>query len=201
MTDVLVLIDVDGVLRPLEATATTTGFDVHVPAADLPPTTFVRTDPDGDVRLRLELDPALHGPWLRDLRARADVRLASTWEDAFNTHLAPLLGIDPLPLGVSHALQPPKMGHRDPFSWKTYAIARLYDDVRPLVLVDDSASHLIPWEPTEVDRRDARDGGYELALDPPWREGPTLVIAPDPRVGLTAAEMSRVDAFVARYVR
>ena len=178
---VVIAMDVDGVLNvsPDEGTVT---HDLHMPAGTLPKSPFLRggglTDLTGKVHLRPE-----YGRWLNRLRERADLVWATTWEHAANTHLAPLLGIDPIPVGISTDRQHPRFGYvknGDSAAWKAEALDEAFPG-QPLIWVDDSA-----WR--EVVGADVHAR--------PWRESPYLVIAPDEKVGLTAEHMAQIEAFV-----
>lgn len=139
----VVLLDFDGVLNPHGMDAHLDGYrehHIHVPVAHVPDSPFVagfgRTDLDVTVRIH-----PTHGAWVRSLTQVADVMWATTWEHAANTHLAPLLGIDPLPVAVSVNTHPPRFAEArngDASSWKANAILSAFPG-RPLVWVDDLA--------------------------------------------------------------
>lgn len=174
-SSVVVAVDVDGVLNPITGTPPS-GFDRHdveVPAEHVPWSPFLRRSPDGALRGAVWAWPA-HGVWLTGLWSRADVVWASTWEHAANMVWPVLLGVPVFPVGVSSLECPPKLS-MDSASWKAFALLEKYGNDRPLVWIDD---HAIPTLSS-------------------CRRGPTLVVRTDPVVGLTAAEMARVDEFVA----
>lgn len=75
---------------------------------------------------------------------------------------------------------PSDIKQRDTGHWKHYALNDLFGE-RALAWVDDQAQ--------------AHDTLY-------WRNAkPTLVIVPDPGIGLTREDMKRIDQFVARQTR
>jgi len=121
----------------------------------------------------------LHGPWITDLRRRADVVWATLWDSAANVVLAPLLGIEPLPVGISVAVQRPRFGNAingDITGWKTYALEEAFA-TRPLAWIDDmTGSYARGWFSREAK--------------------PTLVVTCDPATGLAREQMNRVDDWV-----
>jgi hypothetical protein len=77
--------------------------------------------PEG--RFHLFVNPR-HGEWLRDLVRETGVRLAwgTTWQDAANRHVAPLLGLPHLPVapmrpGAAKALSMVPWTDGVPFAW------------------------------------------------------------------------------------
>lgn len=179
----VVAIDLDGVLNRLgEQPDLADGWERHSVVArsvDLPESPFVRGSGDHDLNLSLILNPDLHGPWITALRQRADVVWATMWESAANAVVAPLLGIEPLPVGISVSIQAPRFGdaiNGDIAGWKAYALAESFHR-RPLVWIDDM--------------NEPFGRGW-------WsRQGqPTRVLTCDPEVGLTAEQMASVDAWV-----
>lgn len=96
-------------------------------------------DPAWSTELTVRLHP-WHAGWIRRLQRHADVCWATTWEARANLILAPLLGVDPLPVGVDTARFPPtgrELGSGSP-EWKIRALADAYPD-RPVLWVDDEA--------------------------------------------------------------
>lgn len=107
--------------------------------------------------------------------ADADLRWASAWE-----HLADavghLIGIGPLPLAVDSDRRPAHAGESE-VEWKAASIRAAIAPDAPLVWVDDVADPALMAD----------------------RAGPTLVIAPDPRVGLTFAHVRLVADFLQQH--
>ena len=121
----------------------------------------------------------------------------ATWEDAANSHLAPLLGIEPLPVAVTVAADLPLFGDiHDPISWKTDALSCHFAG-RPLVWVDDQAGVYRPHtaDLTRV-RRDWWDFRTDRLGDRSHAPVPTLVVAPNPATGLTAEQRALIDRFL-----
>jgi hypothetical protein len=130
-------------------------------------------------------------------------------EHLANEVVAPLLGIEPLEVATSVAEYPPRsgyVGNRDSAAWKAEVLEQRYPG-RPLVWVDDAASayrtlnnraaddeaeeqNRASW-PTEM------GGTDDVARRRPWRHPhPTLVLVPDPTMGLTVAHQEAVEAFI-----
>lgn len=149
---------------------------VDIPARSLPCSPFVR-QPEGDVlAVTLRLAPS-DGSWIEDLRQRAQVVWATTWEDLANEVIAPARGIAPLEVGVRAQEHPPRFGYvRNGNSdrWKCEALARRFPR-RHVVLVDDGSS----WTPAT--------GAACLSIRPHATEG----LAPWVR--------TRIERFVERY--
>lgn len=117
----------------------------------------------------------------------ADVRWLTTWLDDANESLGPLLGLPALPVvprpadrqAAAHGFLGSRAGGFGGW-WKLAAARALLDPQphRPLVWTDDD----LVWEPDAV----------------AWAEGrqaPTLLIAPETDVGLTAESLAAVVAF------
>jgi hypothetical protein len=144
----LLYLDVDGVLNP-SAPHPGTGFERHTVLG-----------------YQLWLAPSVHGEWLRELAEVYELHWATTWEEDANTHLAPLLGLPPLPVVrfagyrpqpgdprirlmelLSGAKWAPLLRHAAgrPFAW--------VDDVMPFRLVRNSLLRrdrlLLPIEPEQ----------------------------------------------------
>jgi len=115
-----------------------------------------------------------HGVWLNKMAKIADVVWATTWEDAANHAIAPILGLDPLPLGVSTLVTPPKPREIGP-QWKRRSLYTQFGD-RPLVWIDDWA-----WEFESKDW---------------WPNAPGLLVSPVPFIGLTDEEMQKAEDFL-----
>lgn len=108
--------------------------------------------------------------WAAD--PRMDVRWCTTWHDHANDELAPAVGMPRLPVAP---------GRRDDGYWKLHHAMRLVAAGRPLVWCDDTwAAHPMT-----------------AASLPPAPAG-VLLIQPDPFVGLTVADIARIDEFVTR---
>ena len=187
MTMPVVALDVDGVLNAPGARSPSVGpgwglHRVEVPAGDLPYSPFIGGYCEYDLTMTININPSLHGPWITGLRQVADVVWATLWEKAANSHLAPLLGIEPLPVGISTEVQVPNyqdVQRHDIARWKAYALAEAFDG-RPLVWVDDM-------------NHGYRDSWYSR------RRQATLVLWVDPQHGLQPEHMAEVDDFVARH--
>jgi HAD domain in Swiss Army Knife RNA repair proteins len=110
----LLFLDVDGVLNPYRFHQRPPGFmDYHL----FPGEDAVLINPE-------------HGSWITELRAAFEVVWASGWNHNANDLLAPLLGIDPLPV----APMPPA-----PFPLNAkVAIIDSYAQDRPMVWIDDA---------------------------------------------------------------
>lgn len=194
----LVALDIDGVLNPhpIEEShpataARLSGYVEHsiaLPASNrhLP---FLRghglTDVSGHV-----LTNRAHAEWIRQLLGGGvDVCWASSWEHYANEVFGPLLGLPELPLAVEfHA--DVRNGHHQPRldglgapGWKSDALWNRYRG-RPLAWIDDDALALI--------RTDTN--GNQIG-----RGAPTLSIRCDGLVGLTKAEMRRLDDWLAAF--
>ena len=111
----------------------------------------------------------------------SELRVATrrpTWEHTANTHLAPLLGIDPLPVGISVTTHPAYRGEDDVgivSAWKARALSQAYPD-RALVWIDDD--------------------NHAYATDPTWNTAHRWAAECDPRSGLTPAVMNRVETWL-----
>jgi hypothetical protein len=138
----VLLLDVDGVLNPYGTVTCPEGFTEY----DLFP---------GEEPVRL--CPA-HGEWITELRHVFDVAWATAWNDDANRLLAPLLGIDALPVV---AMPSPPFQPRD----KVPPIAR-FAEQRPAAWIDD-------LHPEEAQIWSAT------------RREPTLLVPVVPAVGLT----------------
>lgn len=139
----VVALDFDGVLNPLgfEVPQGFVEHTVHAPVGVVPESAFIRgggrTPLTTTVRINTD-----HGAWIESLLEVADVVWATTWEEAANVCIAPLLGIDPLPVGISVEDHPPRFGHMrngDSAAWKAEALENKFAG-RPLVWADDTAS-------------------------------------------------------------
>lgn len=122
-----------------------------------------------------------------------DIRWLTTWEDAANDSLAPLLGLPELPVasrvrGGDSGRSPrgftqTREGARSGW-WKFDVAQRILDPApyRPLIWTDDDLS----WEP------DARAWAEQ-------RPSPTLLVAPATDVGLTAEHLEAIEEFCRDY--
>lgn len=140
----LVLLDVDGVLNPLERSP---GYQRY------------RAVPDGTV-FRLLLNPE-HGPLLTGLAEATGAELvwASYWRDAANDWIAPRIGLPPLPSVPLPTLQPG-------FSygvWKARHVAA-WTGTRPFVWLEDepdvadALARMSGLGPYHIVRVDPREG-------------------------------------------
>jgi hypothetical protein len=132
--------------------------------------------------------------WITRLGADglADVRWLTTWEEAANASLAPLLGLPALPLAGRagdlpgagpHGYVSGRVGARDRW-WKLDVARRLLDPLpyRPVIWTDDD----LVWEP------EAREWAER-------RPAPTLLIAPATDTGLTPEHLRVVEEFCTRW--
>jgi hypothetical protein len=154
MSRPLLLLDVDGVLNTYGRHDLPAGWSEH----DLFP---------GEEPVRLHL---AHGGWITEMRRGVDVAWATSWNDEANRLLAPLLGIDPLPV-VTMPAPPFEPGDKVP-RIDAYATGR------PVAWIDDLHTSV------------AREWAAE-------RTRPTLLITTDPAVGLTRDAVDRVIAWAA----
>lgn len=180
----VVALDIDGVLNAINrAEVLGHGWEDHrvkIPARHLPASPFISGPGDRAMSLGLCLNPGLHGPWISKLTEIAEVVWATTWEHAANHSLAPLLGIEPLPVGISVRTHKPdryQWKTSDSIGWKSQALEKAYDN-RPLVWIDDLNKY----------------HGQSLAE----RRGsqPTLIVTCDEEQGLTPEHMETVDSFL-----
>lgn len=135
--------------------------------------------------LTVNVNPTLHGRWITELRKRAEVVWATTWEHAANYALAPLLGIDPLPVGTSIAQVPPTQEQVDSIDipgWKAMALNQLYPE-QAVTWIDDGNEAFAggAWQGMNHDGAGA---------------APRLALIADPEYGLTEELMGAADAFV-----
>lgn len=105
----VVAVDVDGVVNVFADRPDLQTHTVTLRPEDVDPHPFAHPVPDEGITLTVHVDVTL-GPWLTALAAAgADVRWCSTWGRAANLHIAPLLGIAPLPW-IDLAAFPPRFG-------------------------------------------------------------------------------------------
>ncbi|MEU6117735.1 hypothetical protein ABZ840_24700 [Streptomyces sp. NPDC047117] len=165
----LLLLDVDGPLNPWLAPETrrATGYATH---RMRPPGWEPPRDP-----LLVRLNPA-HGPAL--LALGCELVWATTWKDAANTWIGPVLGLPPLPY-----LDWPDGHHADPSGvhWKTRHLVRSVAG-RPFIWVDD-----------EIGRPDRRWVAHH-------HTGPALLYRVDAAVGLLPEDFDALAAWAARPV-
>lgn len=174
------LLDVDGVLNAATATPDESAWPVWrtgeaIAAGGEWPITWAEPVADAITRI--------HGTGL------VDILWLTTWEDAANESLGPLLGLPELPVASrvrpegsgegAHGFVGTRAGARRPW-WKFDVAERILDPepLRPLIWTDDDLS----WEP------DARAWAEQ-------RPSPTLLIAPATDVGLTAEHLAAIEEF------
>ncbi|MFF4650655.1 HAD domain-containing protein [Streptomyces sp. NPDC001380] len=118
----LLYLDVDGVLNPL---------------APPPGTDFENRRVLG-LTVRLH---ARHGAWLRELADVCTLVWATTWEEDANVHLAPLLGVPPLPVVRFTGYRPqpgdPRLPLMELLSARKWAPLLRHAAGRPFAWVDD----------------------------------------------------------------
>ncbi|MFI9024730.1 hypothetical protein [Streptomyces sp. NPDC053560] len=165
----LLLLDVDGPLNPWLAPETrrATGYATH---RMRPPGWEPPRDP-----LLVRLNPT-HGPAL--LALGCELVWATTWKDAANTWIGPVLGLPPLPY-----LDWPDGHHADSSGvhWKTRHLVRSVAG-RPFIWVDD-----------EIGRPDRRWVAHH-------HTGPALLYRVDAAVGLLPEDFDALAAWAARPV-
>lgn len=122
-----------------------------------------------------------------------DVLWLTTWEEAANESLGPLLGLPELPVAsrlrpggsgrAAHGFVATRAGAGNRW-WKLDVAQQILDGepLRPLIWTDDDLS----WEP----------GARAWAEQ---RPSPTLLIAPATDVGLTAEHLAAIEAFCRDY--
>lgn len=162
----LCLLDVDGVLNPYAMTGPT-------------PEAFADFE-EHTARgflLRLSRDMGR-----RLARLTAELCWATTWADTIDRDVTPFCG---LPAGLRIAARPPLEEAALATNWKLVQVRRLLEaEPRPFVWIDDDALS-----------RPGPDGEDALS----WAGGlevPHLLVAPDPAVGLTAAELGWIERFL-----
>ncbi|GAA2258023.1 hypothetical protein GCM10010232_55270 [Streptomyces amakusaensis] len=122
MSKPLLFLDVDGVLNPA---------DPH-PRADFDAHTLLG--------FRVLLSPR-HGDWLHELAQVYELCWATTWEEDANTHIAPALGLPPLPVVRFAGYRPqpgdPRVPLMELFSGAKWAPLLRHADGRPFAWLDD----------------------------------------------------------------
>ncbi|WP_035803360.1 HAD domain-containing protein [Kitasatospora mediocidica] len=122
MSKPLLYLDVDGVLNPVEPHPVT-DFDAH-----------------SVLDFRVLLSPR-HGDWLRELEQVYELCWATTWEEDANTHLAPLLGLPPLPVVRFAGYRPqagdPRVRLMELLSGAKWAPLLRHANGRPFAWLDD----------------------------------------------------------------
>ena len=111
---------------------------IEVVTADMPRHAFISHFSEPTVTLSVCF-PNRYEAWLAELAEVYELVWATTWEHLANRHLAPLLGLDPLP--VVEFTEPPRFSevkHGDPAPWKWRHLVE-YASGRPFVFVDDGA--------------------------------------------------------------
>ncbi|MEU4364096.1 HAD domain-containing protein [Promicromonospora sp. NPDC023987] len=112
------------------------------------------------------------GPLLAELDC--DLMWATAWMDEANEVIAPLLGLPRLPVAD---LLDDGDGQDDTLEWKTKSLVRIARG-RPFIWVDDAIGHADRW-------------WVELA-----HPGAALLYQVDPTVGLTAADIAAIAAWL-----
>lgn len=117
----------------------------------------------------------------------AEIRWHSTWRASAVTALAPALGLPPIPVSIA-----PEWAASAAMWWKIPAARRIAETGQRLLWTDDQ----LP---------DYRTGPLPRAGDPPSsaaelaaldRWAGALLLAPDPRVGLSPGDLDRIAAFL-----
>lgn len=130
------------------------------------------------------------GGWIRSLLERnIEVVWATTWMDHANTYIAPLLDIPELP--VATIMHEDSYRYRgDSATWKLDQLVRAYRG-RPLIWIDDHPPGF-EWQ-----HRSHRRLALEDARAQRRDRGVSLIIAPSPLVGITAADMQEAEDWLA----
>lgn len=127
------------------------------------------------------INPAWHGTWINSLFVKgADVRWSTTWQEAANDVLPPILGIPELPVAVSTRIEYTRIGYikdRDSAAWKAETLKNQHPGHRVIWIDDNGGDYLEAWRPE-----------------------PTHLIRPDPAVGLTLEQMRLVGHIVDRHL-
>lgn len=184
----VVALDVDGVISAyaMDPDSLLPGWErivVDVPADKIPFSPFLpRNLPENSsIEMPLTINPGLHGPWIEDLRKRVNLVWASTWEEMANYVLCPLLGIKPLPVGISYFDEPPRIEHfkhPNPPEWKARTLSRKFSN-HEICWIDDQND----WFKGHIDKR-----RY-------------LGITTDPAIGLTPEQMAKIDRWADNITR
>lgn len=142
----------------------------------------VHTDVAGRGRVALSIlvaEPVLRFVTAVHESGAAEIRWHSTWGDAAITALAPALGLPAFELSEA-----PEWAAQAAMWWKIPAARHVAESGRRLVWTDDQLA-LYRDDPLCAD---------ELAALERW-DG-ALLIAPQPRTGLVAADLDRIAAFL-----
>lgn len=168
------LLDIDGVINALSRGTVRGSFPRkqwtrHLVRADIPEL--------GPMLLPIRVArPVLD--FVRDVHdsGAAEVLWHSTWRESAVTDLAPLLGLPAIPISVA-----PEWTQRPPGWWKLAAAQRVIASGRSLIWTDDDIAFYADDLGDLVGRPDA------------------LLVSPDPVTGLTADDLDRIAAFLARH--
>ncbi|MFE7223507.1 HAD domain-containing protein [Nocardioides sp. NPDC057577] len=166
------LLDIDGVLIPFPR------------ADDLTPATHVHHDvvPAGrsaDNPVTVWLDPT-HGPMLSELFCTGLVVPAwcTSWREDASNLIGPLLGLSPMPY-IDLPQLPITTSHPNGYLWKRDYVDNWLADA-PAVWIDDDFSSL----------------DQEWAAERTTRGAATLLVQPEPHVGLQPEHLAEVMAWV-----
>lgn len=172
----VVALDLDGVLNPQVRQAAFTEFELRVEPGVAPTSPFVPRVPDEGLVLRVRSAP-YNVEWVWALTELADVVWATSWEQLAVDLYAPAVGLPELPF-VPHSLWKPRLEDAragNPVPWKLRGLDACFRG-RPLCWVDDLAFR---YRHTEG-----------------WWDAPALVVTPDERTGVVAADRAAVLDFV-----
>lgn len=135
----VIALDVDGVLNAGGSPEDLgKGWQLHrveVPAEHVPLSPFIGGGGGHQKALTVNINPGLHGRWINELSETVDFAWATTWEDAANYALAPLLGIAELPVATAVKRTRPRFGDTV-IEWKARSLDEAYPS-RPVVWIDD----------------------------------------------------------------
>lgn len=171
------LLDIDGVLNVLSRGAPSDGW---------PPDAWVQRVVRADVPDRGPMTlPVLVARPVLEFITRvyesnlAEIRWHSTWRGAAVTTLAPALGLPPIPISIA-----PEWAESVAMWWKIPAARRVAEAGRRLLWTDDQLA---------IFRSDALSEPELTALD---RWAGSLLLTPDPQIGLTPDDLLRIEEFL-----
>lgn len=164
----VIALDVDGVLNPEDDPVHLgpgwKSHHVQIPTRYHSASPFSTMTPGRDAAFTVHLNRDLHGAWITRMRRKALVVWATSWEHSANFALAPLLGIVPLPVGISVLAQKPSMGMElrgESWLWKAKALDVAFPG-RPVVWIDDTNRYWQDGWNAQDSVSEARHHGWRL---------------------------------------